>query len=181
MPTVREDNEPKDLLAAEVGSLLRKQKLKLATAESCTAGLIAHRIARISGSSDYLLGGIIAYANAIKVRLLAVQATDIEVQGAVSETVARQMALGACTATDADVAVAISGIMGPTGGSKEKPVGLAYISVATPEQCNVKQIQNSGTREELQWVSSDAALVFLRDILTTRGDENGEKTGKRIS
>ena len=83
------------------------------------------------------------------------------------------MALGACAATGADVAVAISGIMGPTGGSREKPVGLAYIGLATPEECNVKQIQNSGTREELQWVSSETALMFLRDILTTRGDANG--------
>ena len=169
----REESEPVDILAAEVGYLLQAQKLKLATAESCTAGLIAHRIARISGSSDYFLGGIIAYANEIKVRLLAVQAADIDTHGAVSETVVQQMALGACAATGADVAVAISGIMGPTGGSREKPVGLAYIGLATPEECNVKQIQNSGTREELQWVSSEAALMFLRDILTTRGDANG--------
>jgi len=169
-----EADEPADILSAEAGYLLRAQKLKLATAESCTAGLIAYRIARISGSSDYFLGGVIAYANEIKTRLLAVHADDIETQGAVSETVARQMATGARAETGADVAVAISGIMGPTGGSREKPVGLAYIGVATPENCSVKRIQNNGTREELQWVSSESALMFLRDILTTRGEENAK-------
>lgn len=112
---------------------LIEQGLTLATAESCTGGAIASRFTAQAGASAYMLGGIVAYSNDVKCNILGVAANDIARYGAVSESVAIQMAEGACRATGADYAISTTGIAGPTGGSEEKPVGTVWIGIATPE------------------------------------------------
>jgi nicotinamide-nucleotide amidase len=120
-----------------VGVLLRERGLMLATAESCTGGLLADRLTNVSGSSDYYLGGVVAYSNRLKETLLGVQPETLQAHGAVSEETAQEMARGARQRLDADVAVSITGIAGPTGGSAGKPVGLMYVAVsgAGKERC----------------------------------------------
>lgn len=124
-------------LEVRVGALLRRHGLTLATAESCTGGLLGHRLTNVAGSSDYYLGGVIAYANAAKVSLLRVDAELLAGEGAVSAAVALQMAAGVRRRLRADVGVSTTGIAGPAGGSPEKPVGLVYIALAAPgvERC----------------------------------------------
>ncbi|NJM38117.1 MAG: competence/damage-inducible protein A [Akkermansiaceae bacterium] len=144
-------------------SLLAKRRLKLATAESCTGGLIANRITDVPGSSEVFTHGFVTYANAAKSDLLGVSPSDIETQGAVSETVARQMAEGALRVSGADIAIGVTGIAGPSGGSDEKPVGTAWIAVA---------LQNEGTesfkvfhprnRKDFKLSVSQSALEAVR-------------------
>ena len=112
-----------------MGALLKERSLTLATAESCTGGLIGHRLTQVSGSSDYYKEGFIVYSNEAKVDRLGVESKLIEEFGAVSEPVARAMAEGVCRVTGADIGVSVTGIAGPSGGSDLKPVGLTYIAV----------------------------------------------------
>ena len=109
---------------------LRAQKLTLATAESCTGGLVSALLTEISGSSDVFTHGYITYANAAKIGMLGVEKSLIETHGAVSEPVARAMAEGAVRAAKADIAIAITGIAGPSGGTADKPVGRVHIACA---------------------------------------------------
>jgi len=115
-----------------LGMQFKTRGLTLATAESCTGGLVAGTLTAVSGSSEWFRGGIVAYANEVKVRLLGVDFAAITRHGAVSEAVALAMAKGALTALDAQVAVAVTGIAGPTGGTPDKPVGLVWIAWAWP-------------------------------------------------
>lgn len=119
-------------LEERVGACLRARGWKLATAESCTGGLLGHRVTQVPGSSDYYLGGVIAYADAAKVALLGVSPELLAREGAVSEPVARQMAQGVRERLGAEIGVGITGIAGPSGGTPEKPVGLVFIAVAGP-------------------------------------------------
>jgi len=113
-----------------VGNLLRQNRLWLATAESCTGGLIASRITDIPGSSDYFLGGVVAYANRIKIAQLGVSPTTLDSFGAVSRETVLQMAQGVRERFSADIGLAVSGIAGPGGGTPEKPVGLPWIGLS---------------------------------------------------
>lgn len=113
-----------------VGVLLRQRAATLTTAESCSGGLLGHRLTNVPGSSDYYLGGVIAYANAAKVTLLGVDRSVLERAGAVSEPVARQMAAGIRRLLGSDLGVAITGIAGPSGSTPAKPVGLVYIALS---------------------------------------------------
>ncbi|MEX0600240.1 MAG: competence/damage-inducible protein A [Rhodothermales bacterium] len=117
-------------LEGVVGRLLRERNLTIAVAESCTGGYVAHTITNVSGSSSYMLGGVIAYSNRIKTELLGVDPEVLEGDGAVSEAVARQMAAGIREHMDADIGVSTTGIAGPTGGTSEKPVGTVWIGYA---------------------------------------------------
>jgi PncC family amidohydrolase len=117
-------------LEETIGQLLLAQGLTLATAESCTGGLVAHRITNVSGSSAYYLGGVVAYSNDMKEALLGVRHETLLAHGAVSEETAREMARGARQRLGADLAVSVTGIAGPTGGTAEKPVGLVYIALS---------------------------------------------------
>jgi nicotinamide-nucleotide amidase len=121
-----------DTLASVVGDRLRANNQTLSVAESCTGGGLGARLTEISGSSDYFVGGVIAYQNEVKIKLLQVNAADIERDGAVSETVARQMAEGVRQSLNTDWGISITGIAGPTGGTEAKPVGLVYIGLAGP-------------------------------------------------
>jgi PncC family amidohydrolase len=118
---------------ARLGPLLRAQGITVATAESCTGGLIGSLLTDISGSSDYYLGGVIAYSNQVKQALLGVQAKTLSIAGAVSQETAIQMAHGARRLLGTDYALSVTGIAGPTGGTPGKPVGLVYIALAGPD------------------------------------------------
>ena len=131
-------------MQALVHDILCQRQLTLATAESCTGGAIASRFTAMTGASAYFNGGVIAYANEVKCNILGVNNSDIEQQGAVSETVARQMAKGARKALQSDYAIATTGIAGPTGGSAEKPVGTVWMAVATPTH-TITSLRNCGT------------------------------------
>ncbi len=133
----------------------------VATAESCTGGAIAGRITSVAGSSAYFLGGLVAYDNDIKIRLLGVPSDIIERHGAVSEQCARLMAEGARKLFESDLAVASTGIAGPDGGTSTKPVGLVYISVATAESTSVQEFRFSGDRRAVVDQATDAALTAL--------------------
>lgn len=127
-----------------VHDMLIEQGASLAVAESCTGGVIASRFTAMAGASSYFKCGVVAYANEAKSDVLGVNAEDIERYGAVSESVARQMAEGARRVAGADYAVATTGIAGPSGGSVEKPVGTVWIAVATPTH-TIAQLRNCGT------------------------------------
>jgi len=150
-----------------IGRLLAGSGLKLAVAESCTGGLIGHRITSIAGSSDYFAGGVIAYSNEVKVRVLGVQRAVLSKHGAVSGQVALQMAEGVMRLTGTDVAVAVTGVAGPGGGSVKKPVGLVFIAVAGGGgRKQVRRFRFSGSRAQVKMAASQAALGMLIDLLS---------------
>jgi PncC family amidohydrolase len=126
-------NEQSPNQGARVGDLLRARGATVATAESCTGGLIGHLLTNVSGSSDYYLGGVIAYSNDVKQNILRVQAGTLATVGAVSRETALQMAHGARRLLKADYALSTTGIAGPTGGTAGKPIGLVYIALAGPD------------------------------------------------
>ena len=149
-------------LAAQLGAILIARGLTICTAESCTGGLIAHRLTDIPGSSAYLLGGIVAYSNAAKQQLLQVQATTLQNHGAVSAETAREMAVGALRIFAADLAVSTTGIAGPGGGTETKPVGLTYIGLAGKNDLLlVERYLWTGDRAANKVASLEAALRLV--------------------
>ncbi|EDZ96306.1 competence/damage-inducible protein CinA [Limnospira maxima CS-328] len=154
-----------DTLASVVGQHLRQTQQTLSVAESCTGGGLGKMITEISGSSQYFLGGVIAYDNRIKHQLLGVNATDLEQLGAVSATVAEQMALGVRSLLQTDWGLSITGIAGPSGGTDSKPVGLVYIGLAQPDGTATVQEFRFGDQRERSWIqraSACSALDLLR-------------------
>lgn len=149
----------------KIASLLKKKKLWIATAESCTAGLIGHTLTNIPGSSEYYKGGIISYSNEVKMKILGVKKETLETYGAVSEQTARQMAEGAKRVLETDIAIATTGIAGPGGGTKEKPVGLVYIGLATPEGVEARKFIFHGDRLQNKENFCNAALKMLLEYL----------------
>ena len=142
-------------------SLLAQQGYTVACAESCTGGNIAHLITQFPGASAYFLGGVVAYANEVKTNVLGVRAEDIAQHGAVSETVALQMARGVRQITGADFAVATTGVAGPAGGTPQKPVGTVWIAVAGPHGATAEKFLFSTTRERNIAKASLAAVRLL--------------------
>lgn len=155
-----------ETLEEVVGKLLRAQGLTLAVAESCTGGLLGGRITNVPGSSEYFLGGVIAYSNGLKESLLGVPAETLRMHGAVSEETARAMAEGIVHATGASLGISITGVAGPGGGTPEKPVGLVYLSIAS-KKGGVKALKLSmwGDRATVRHRVLQQALVLLRDVL----------------
>lgn len=151
-----------DTLVGLVGQALHKHHLTIATAESCTGGLLGAAFTQEPGSSDFYLGGAVAYANDIKQGLLGVKALTLEEVGAVSVEVAREMAEGIRNRTGAKIALATTGIAGPEGGSAEKPVGLVYIGLATAAGSEAKKFQFYGGRESVRQLTVNAALDWIR-------------------
>ena len=145
-----------------VGQLLRKKRETLAAAESCTGGLLSHRLTNIPGSSDYFLEAAVAYSNAAKVDLLGVPPFLIERHGAVSFPVARAMAMGIRNRAKADYGLAVTGVAGPTGGTPEKPVGLVFIALAWNGGTEVRKSNFLGKREQVKFQSAQKALDMLR-------------------
>lgn len=148
-------------LAELLLELLREMGLTLATAESCTGGMIGTRITAIPGSSDVYLGGVVSYANTAKTELLGVPAELIEAHGAVSEEVARVMALGAARRLGSSVAISVTGIAGPGGGSEQKPVGTVCLGWSVGGEVSSRRVQISGDREQVRIRASHAALLGL--------------------
>lgn len=144
--------------------LLRKQQ-KVCAAESCTGGLIAKTFTDLAGSSDWFERGFVTYSNAAKSEMLGVPASVIEDYGAVSEAVANAMASGALRHSDADFAVAVTGVAGPGGGSDEKPVGTVWIAAASAEQLVSKRHQFDGDRQAVREATLQAALTALIDLV----------------
>ena len=146
--------------------LLTEQKKTLGLAESCTGGAIAHRLTNVPGASAVFRGGVVSYSNEVKQSLLGVRGDSLETEGAVSETVAGEMAAGARRALQADYALAVTGIAGPGGGTPVKPVGTVFIALATPAGISVKKNFNAWDRETFKQVTSQQALDWLRRELT---------------
>jgi len=151
-----------------VGRLLAEQGLTIAVAESCTGGLIAHRLTNVSGSSAYFVGGVVAYSDEVKERVLGVSGETLLTYGAVSEETAREMARGACRLFDTDVAISATGIAGPTGGTPQKPVGLVYVALAAQDLERCERHLWQGDRLENKRRTSEAALEMLRQYLEAR-------------
>ncbi|HEY2329584.1 MAG TPA: competence/damage-inducible protein A [Verrucomicrobiae bacterium] len=151
-----------DEIEAVVVGLLRSQKRTLALAESCTGGLVANRITNVPGASEIFLGGVVGYANAAKEKFLGARAETLAQHGAVSEAVAREMALGARERFNSDFAMAVTGIAGPAGGSPEKPVGTVFIALATAAGAEVRKFLNVWDRATFKQVTATQALEWLR-------------------
>ena len=149
-------------MAWVVGGLCRTRKLSLAVAESCSGGLIAADITSVPGSSDYFRGGLVTYSNVMKESLLGVRGDTLAAHGAVSPQVAREMALGVLRVAGSDLALSVTGIAGPGGGSKEKPVGTVQIGVAAGGQVSVESCLFTGDRRQVQIQTAHKALDLLR-------------------
>lgn len=153
------------LIEEQIGEWLRVRGLKLATAESCTGGLVGDRITNIPGSSDYYIGGVVSYAYEAKVALLGVSWDTLQTFGAVSRETVHEMARGVRKALGADISVSISGIAGPGGGLPDKPVGTTWIGISTQEGDWARVFCFDGDRETNKASSADAALQFVLDYL----------------
>jgi PncC family amidohydrolase len=152
-----------------VGKFLVRQGLTLVTAESCTGGLVSHRITNVPGSSAYYLGGFVAYANEVKEAVLGVRRETLMAHGAVSEETACEMAEGARRQTGADIGISVTGICGPTGGTPAKPVGLTYIALAAADTVRCEQYVWQGDRLVNKEQSAEAALQLIQAYLKERG------------
>ncbi len=148
------------MTAESLVKTLLTRSLKITTAESCTGGLIAAAITDISGASATFEQGVITYANSSKTALLGVETLLLDTYGAVSEQVAVAMALGAKEASRADIAISVTGIAGPSGGSAQKPVGLVFIGVAYRDIAHAKRFSFSGNRDDIRKQSVAAALML---------------------
>jgi len=155
----------KETLEEIVGELLVQQKRTLAIAESCTGGLICHRITNVSGSSRYFLCGIVAYANDTKINFLKISPEILRKFGAVSKKTAKAMAQNIRNIACSDIGIGVTGIAGPTGQAPQKPVGLVCIAVSTKDQTEVKEFRFTGDRVSIKFKASQAALEILRQYL----------------
>ena len=154
-------------LSRSLLDLCRSRRLTIATAESCTGGLVAGALTDIPGSSDVIDRGFVTYSNDAKRAMLGVKATTLATFGAVSKETATQMAVGALERAGVDLAVSITGIAGPGGGTEEKPVGLVYLHVSGPDGEAERRMQWGGTRHDVRLRATAAALHLLRDHLAT--------------
>lgn len=148
-------------------TLLQEKKLTLATAESCTGGLIGALLTTLPGVSSVYLGGVISYANEVKRTLLGVSASTLESVGAVSAETAEEMVKGVLSVTGASLAAAVTGIAGPDGGSAEKPVGLVYVSGSNGHTTTVTENHFTGSREEVRLQAAEKALSLLLTLAST--------------
>jgi nicotinamide-nucleotide amidase len=156
--------EADDTFAGVVGRVLRARGYTLAIAESCTGGLVGHMVTREPGASDFLLVDAVTYANSAKTRLLGIDEDVIRGHGAVSAEVAAAMAEGVRRVSGADVALSLTGIAGPTGGSADKPVGTVFIAVATPKGTTVKERRFVGDRFQIQTLAAYAGLKLVQQL-----------------
>lgn len=148
-----------------VGTLLKSRGLTVATAESCTGGLVGHRLTSVGGSSAYFERGVVVYSNEAKIELLGVPESLLRTHGAVSGETAEAMARGVCAIARTPCGVSITGIAGPDGGTPTKPVGTVYIGVAVSDRVVSRRFRFSGDRASVKWQSSSMALDMLRRTL----------------
>jgi PncC family amidohydrolase len=165
---------PMDDSARELVAVLSRLSLSLATAESCTGGLVAAMITEIPGASDVLWGGMVVYSNESKSRLLNVSPETLRERGAVSREAAREMAEGALELSGADIALAITGIAGPGGGTAEKPVGLVWLAWANRAGLIAdEELRLSGDRASIRIAAARRALEGAREIAAAMGSGPG--------
>jgi len=163
-------------LEIQVGRLLQERRLKVALAESCTGGLLGSRITDVPGSSEYFLGGVVAYAYEAKADLLGVSWDTLNTQGAVSRPTVLEMARGIRNLLKADIAVSVSGIAGPGGGTPQKPVGTTWIGLVASDGEWASIFQFRGGREENKTLAVEAALKMLLDYLQREARETKQST-----
>ena len=152
-------------LEETLGGKLRKLRLTVSVAESCTGGLLAARITDVPGSSDYFRGAIVAYQDEIKERLLQVNRETLNAKGAVSEETALEMACGCRRILSADLAVGITGVAGPGGGTPDKPVGLVYVAIVTRKEHACRKLNLTGDRVSVREQTVNAALEMALSLL----------------
>jgi PncC family amidohydrolase len=155
-------------LARRVAAACRDRGVRLGAAESCTGGLVGHAITEVSGSSDYFAGALVTYANEVKIALADVPEPVLAAHGAVSAQVAKAMADGARRRLGVDIAVAVTGVAGPDGGSPAKPVGLTYVAVADADGDDVRRFVWDSDRTGNKRLSAAAALEFVVERLSGR-------------
>jgi nicotinamide-nucleotide amidase len=153
----------------EIGEILRQKGMTLGTAESATGGLIAHRITNVPGSSDYYKGSIVSYSNEAKIRVVGVKAETIDRYGAVSSRVAEEMAEGGRKLLAVDICIADTGVAGPGGATKEKPVGLFYLGLSLKGKTYSRRHSFTGGREQNKENAAEAALRWLKEYLSGLG------------
>jgi nicotinamide-nucleotide amidase len=158
-----------DTLEGAIGGTLREKGLTLSTAESCTGGYLAHLITAVPGSSDYFQGSVISYANEVKMRQLGVKEETLKTHGAVSEATVREMVAGAIRLLQTDIAIATSGIAGPSGGTPEKPVGTIWVAVGDKERTVTKKLQLGKDRMRNIQYTAIHGLNMLRLFLREEG------------
>jgi nicotinamide-nucleotide amidase len=158
-----EDEQPVEELVLEAA---RAQGWTISTAESCTGGLVSARLTNVPGSSEVFVGGVVSYSDEVKRGALGVPAELLQRHGAVSPETAEAMAAGARAALGTDVAVSVTGVAGPGGGSPEKPVGLVYLHAVTPEDSHGVELRLPGNREAVRRRAAVSALHLLRRLLT---------------
>jgi PncC family amidohydrolase len=154
-------------LEVSLGKLLVQRGWRLAVAESCTGGLICHQVTNVPGSSDYFMGGVVAYSNEIKVHLLDVRQETLDQFGAVSQETVLEMARGARRALEADIGLSISGIAGPGGGTPDKPVGTVWIGISAPGLEEAWCYYFQGNRLRVKEQTAQQALQLLVDYLVS--------------
>ncbi|HSO11101.1 MAG TPA: CinA family protein [Anaerolineales bacterium] len=155
-------------LEIEIGRLLQQRGLKLGLVESCTGGLVGHRVTNIPGSSEYFMGGVVSYSYEAKVSVLGVSWDTLNTFGAVSQNTVLEMARGAKKLLDVDIAVSISGIAGPGGGTVDKPVGTTWVGLVANDGEWAREFHFNGDRGQNKASSADAALKMLLDYLQGR-------------
>lgn len=158
-------------LEVEIGKILKQRMLHLGLAESCTGGLLGHRITNVAGSSEYFTGSVVTYSYEAKVAVLGVSWDTLNTFGAVSQETVLDMANGAKRLFGVDIAVSVSGIAGPGGGTPEKPVGTTWVGLVTPEGEWARKFIFNGDREQNKAASAEAALQMLLDCLQVKINE----------
>ena len=159
----------------KIVQFLDDNKMSVATAESCTGGLVCSKIVDVPGASNVLNESFITYSNKAKVKLLGVKRSTLKKYGAVSKKCAKQMAEGAAKAAKSDAAISVTGIAGPGGGTDEKPVGLVFIGCFVKGKCKVKKFLFDGDRRQVRERSAEEALNLLYKCLKKSSDRKGEK------
>lgn len=171
-------------LEVQLAVLLLRNRMTVAVAESCTGGLICHRITSVPGSSAFFLGGIVAYSNEVKIKHLRVDKKLLQKYGAVDCRIAQMMAVGIQRKMKSDIGVGVTGIAGPGGGTSHKPVGLVYIAVAMGNKCNTVECRFKGDRSMIKELTSTKALEMTIQFviqhfgvgeINNKGDYYGKK------
>lgn len=162
-----------ETLEVLIGNALRERGLRLGLAESCTGGLVGHRLTNVPGSSTYYMGSVTAYAYEAKVRLLGVKWSTLEKFGAVSAETVTEMALGSRRALAADIGIAISGIAGPGGGTPEKPVGTVWMALSAADGTWTRKFHFEGDRLAVKEQAAEAALALGIEYLEQEDKQDG--------
>ncbi|MBQ9676610.1 MAG: CinA family protein [Prevotella sp.] len=163
------------IISREVSQLLWEMEKTVGTAESCTGGRIAEALISVPGASKYFKGGVVSYVDEIKERLLNVDAQVLEEQTAVCEEVARQMVIGACKTLNTDYAIAATGFAGPTGGTKDIPVGTIWLACGTPDQQVTLKVEEDHGRDINLAIATHKAMQMFLDYLKTEMGETTER------